>query len=98
MKNACLNFNLLMFLSLTLGGFDYYTLLPAFNRRHLQPIFLTIPLSKLNTVYRYKYLLVGWSVFILLDLHCKENPIYVFPEKKLRGIIPNFHIHVFMSD
>ncbi len=31
-------------------------------------------------------------------LHCKENPIYVFPEKKLRCISPNFHIHVSVSD
>jgi hypothetical protein len=26
-------------------------------------------------------------------LHCKENPIYVFPEKKLRCFSPNFYIH-----
>jgi hypothetical protein len=26
--------------------------------------------------------------------HCKEDPIYVFPEMKLRGLVPNFHIHV----
>ncbi len=30
--------------------------------------------------------------------HCKEDPIYVFPEMKLRGLFPNFHIHVSMSD
>jgi hypothetical protein len=30
--------------------------------------------------------------------HCKENPIYVFPEKKLRGLSPNFHIHVSESN
>ncbi len=30
--------------------------------------------------------------------HCKENPIYVFPEKKLRGLSPNFHIHISESD
>jgi hypothetical protein len=29
-----------------------------------------------------------------LTPHCKENPIYVLPEKKLRGLSPNFHIHV----
>jgi hypothetical protein len=27
-------------------------------------------------------------------LLCNENPIYVFAEKELRGISPNFHIHV----
>jgi hypothetical protein len=31
-------------------------------------------------------------------LYCKENPIYVFSEKKLRGLSPNFHIHVYVSD
>ncbi len=30
--------------------------------------------------------------------HCKENPIYVFPEKKLRGLIPNLYIHLSVSD
>ncbi len=32
------------------------------------------------------------------DLHCTENPIYVFPEIKLRGLIPNSYIHVSVSD
>ncbi len=27
-------------------------------------------------------------------IHCNENPIYVFPEKELRGLSSNFHIHV----
>jgi hypothetical protein len=27
-----------------------------------------------------------------------ENPIYVFPEKELRGLSPNFHIHVCICD
>ncbi len=31
-------------------------------------------------------------------LHCNENPIYVFPEKELRRLSPNFHIHVSVSD
>ncbi len=31
-------------------------------------------------------------------LHCNENPTYVFPEKELRGLSPNFHIHVSVSD
>jgi hypothetical protein len=30
--------------------------------------------------------------------HCKENPIYVFPEKELRGLSPGFHIHVSLSN
>jgi hypothetical protein len=31
-------------------------------------------------------------------LYCNENPIYVFPEKKLLGLNPSFHIHVSVSD
>jgi hypothetical protein len=27
-------------------------------------------------------------------LHCKKNPIYVFPEMKLHGLIPNSFIYV----
>ena len=34
----------------------------------------------------------------LLLLHYKEISIYVFPEKELRGLSPNFHIHVSVSD
>ncbi len=30
--------------------------------------------------------------------HCKKNPIYVFLEKELRCLSPNFHIHVYVSD
>jgi hypothetical protein len=31
-------------------------------------------------------------------MHCNENPIYVFPEKELRGLSLNFHIHVSVRD
>ncbi len=34
----------------------------------------------------------------LRRLHCKEDSNYVFPEIKLRGLRPNFHIHVSVSD
>jgi hypothetical protein len=30
--------------------------------------------------------------------HCTENPIYVFPEMKLRGLVPNSYIHVSVSN
>ncbi len=36
----------------------------------------------------------SWHV----NIHCNENPIYVFPEKELRGLSPYFHIHVSVSD
>jgi hypothetical protein len=31
-------------------------------------------------------------------LHCNENPIYLFLFWELRGLSPNFHIHVSVSD
>jgi hypothetical protein len=40
------------------------------------------------------------TVFFMASpkLHCKENPIYVFLFWELRGLRPNFHIHVSLSD
>ena len=29
---------------------------------------------------------------------CIENPIYVFPEMKLLGLVSNFHIHAYVND
>ncbi len=34
----------------------------------------------------------------LATLHCKEISIYVLLEKEFRGLSPNFHIHVSVSD
>jgi hypothetical protein len=31
-------------------------------------------------------------------VHCKEDPIYVLLEMKLRGLVPNFYIHGSLSD
>ncbi len=54
------------------------------------------------------YTCLGWIGSISLDvkswlivayqLHCNKNPIYVFLFWKLRGLSPNFHIHVSVSD
>ncbi len=30
--------------------------------------------------------------------HCTKNPIYVFPEMKLHGLVPNSSIHVSVTD
>jgi hypothetical protein len=38
-----------------------------------------------------------WGVNIPV-VHCTEDPIDVFPEMKLRGLVPNFHILVSVSD
>jgi hypothetical protein len=32
------------------------------------------------------------------QLHCNGNPIYVFSEKELRGLSPNFNIHVSVNE
>ncbi len=34
----------------------------------------------------------------LWTLHCTENPIYVFPKRKLCDLVPNSYIHVSVSD
>jgi len=44
-----------------------------------------------------------WNSVVFIDtviapLHCKEDPIYLFPEIKLRGLVPGFHIHTSVSD
>jgi hypothetical protein len=31
-------------------------------------------------------------------VHCNENLISVFPDKELRGLSPNFHLHVSVSN
>jgi hypothetical protein len=37
-------------------------------------------------------------VLLLLQTHGNESPIYVFPEKELRGLSSNFHIYVPVTD
>ncbi len=34
----------------------------------------------------------------LTGAHCKEDSNYIFPEIKLRDIVPNFHIHTSVND
>jgi hypothetical protein len=52
-------------------------------------IFLTSPLfSHFYTTFK------GGAI----NRHCKEISIYLFPEKELHGLSPNFHFHVSVSD
>ncbi len=62
-------------------------------------------LTKLSLAGSYKIIpgkgefLIRWLfaqrfVLSVFCIHCKENPIYVFIFWKLRGLSPNFHIHV----
>jgi hypothetical protein len=36
-----------------------------------------------------------YFLFSTRSQHCKENPIYLFPEKEFLGLSPNFHIHIY---
>jgi hypothetical protein len=38
------------------------------------------------------------AYFLFVPVHCNENPICVFLFWELRGLSPNFHIHVSVSD
>ncbi len=38
------------------------------------------------------------AVLIKNEIHCTENLIWVFPEMKLRGLVPYSYIHVSLSD
>ncbi len=33
-----------------------------------------------------------------MQTHCTENSKQIFPEKKLRGLVPNSYIHLSVSD
>jgi hypothetical protein len=39
-----------------------------------------------------------WKYKKCTAVHCNEYPLYVFQKKELRGLSPNFNIHVFVSD
>jgi hypothetical protein len=46
----------------------------------------------------HKWEIVMWYTFTPPQLHCNENPVYVFLFWKLRGLSPNIHINVSVSD
>jgi len=48
--------------------------------------------------FTMRFRIIPVSQVLQRDLHCNENPIYVFPEKELRDLSPNFHIHVSVGD
>jgi hypothetical protein len=41
---------------------------------------------------------LNFTVTFLSRSRCQQDPIDVFPEMKLRGLIPNFPVHVSVSD
>jgi hypothetical protein len=60
---------------------------------HIPLYFFTFSSLSLSTLFS---LFSAYTVN--LCLYREENPIYVLPEKKLRGLSSNFHIHVSVSD
>jgi hypothetical protein len=38
-----------------------------------------------------------WNSFIYV-VHCKLNPIRMFPETKLSGPVPNSYVHISVND
>jgi hypothetical protein len=48
---------------------------------------------ELKSYVRTLYFLSFLSLF-----QCNENPLYVFPEKELRGLSPNLRSHVSVND
>ncbi len=67
------------------------------------PVFL-IPLLHWLFVFILFPGFSSWSTYSMSyplfhsRLHCKQDPIYVFPEMKLRGPAPNFYINLSVSD
>ncbi len=49
-------------------------------------------------MFKTMKMLHGWETSDIHEVHCKEDPIDVFPEMKLRGLVLNSYIHVPVSD
>ncbi len=61
----------------------------------------TPPLLSMDRMSIFKVVHTLMSPLLKLcrwSLHCKENPIYVFLFWELRGLSPNFHFYVSVSD
>jgi hypothetical protein len=52
------------------------------------------PLQVATAGSHTSFFLLFPDLFTHVSLHCIEDLIYVFPEMKLRSLIPNFYIHV----
>jgi hypothetical protein len=54
----------------------------------------------MSSIGKQKYCMhtVCWARMYNGTKGWNKNPIYVFPEKELRGLSPNFHSHVSVSD
>ncbi len=72
---------------------------PAKNQSSLPTVLLYCPiLPKEKQNYRRCPLDITTVIIHRIKPHCKENSIYVFLFWKLRGLRPNFRIHVSVND
>ncbi len=64
--------------------------------------FIKYKLCWLNSTYYFSLqrlvLQATLSLNAALQMHCTKNSKQIFPEMKLRGHVPNFYIHVSVSD
>jgi hypothetical protein len=62
----------------------------------------TMPLVYLMTMPSYGYMypkrIIPVPNVVLNSTHCNGNSVYIFLFWELRGLSPNFHIHVSVSD
>ncbi len=60
---------------------------------------IPLPLTTVQILFSEKLFLICIAFRVLFNSsHCTKNPIYVCPEIKLRGLVPNSYIHVSVSD
>ncbi len=77
-----------------------FSLLQLHYKRTLhKDLFFSLWTSYVAPIFGVSHLLCNKYLHITQTLpHCNENPIYVFLSWELRGLSPNFHIHVSVSD
>jgi hypothetical protein len=68
--------------------------------REWKPVVMlgTLAVNMYPSRARYARSLTHAILWLTLLVHCNENPIYVFLFWDLRGLSPNFHIQVSVSD
>ncbi len=88
---------------ITIGLSRMFTLLRIFLDKMILSVSLCSALflfktKKVINLQGLSHCLVMTIMKMYTILHCKEISTYVFPEKELRGLSPNFHHHVYVSD
>jgi hypothetical protein len=70
----------------------------SYKQRHTIHHFFVVAPGVLAVAYCYNRAKDNRSYAHSGRSHCTANPIYVFPEMKLGGLVPNSYIHVSVSD